>query len=185
MADFRVARDQPEIQVRSVSSPQVSQKGYRPVGISDGLVPDGFDPATPTDGWNHRSGRGEDSGWNRRQGGGDAAGVFNTTEPDYPPPDSFIPLEIQPQLITCVKPDYPRLMIEAGLEGIVWVQALVDIDGRVLEAIVARSSGVELLDEAAREASYKNTFSPGIRNGVPVRVWVTYRVEFNLADRRH
>ena len=57
---------------------------------------------------------------------------------------------------------------------------LVDEDGNVMKAMVGKSSGTESLDGAAVEASYKNKFKPGIQNGRPVKVWVTYKVDFTL-----
>jgi protein TonB len=77
-------------------------------------------------------------------------------------------------------PDYPRLAKQAGITGTVWIKALVDEQGDVLKAIVAKSSGTVSLDESAIDAAYKNKFKPGIQNGRPVKVWVTYPVEYTL-----
>ena len=79
-------------------------------------------------------------------------------------------------------PDYPRLAKQAGITGTVWMKVLIDEEGNVLKAIIAKSSGTASLDEAALKASYGNKFSPGIQNGRPVKVWVTYPVEFKLED---
>ena len=98
-----------------------------------------------------------------------------------PEATEFVPVEIYPEMIYEEPPVYPRLAQQAGLEGIVWIQALVDKEGTVRKAQVARSSGSTALDEAAVEAAYKNKFKPGIQNGRPVAVWVTYRVGFQLS----
>jgi protein TonB len=97
-----------------------------------------------------------------------------------PPPDEFVPVEIYPEMIFQQTPDYPRLAKQAGITGVVWVKALVDKDGNVRDAIVGKSSGTASLDEAAVQAAFKNKFKPGIQNGRPVAVWVTYKVEFEL-----
>jgi protein TonB len=102
--------------------------------------------------------------------------------PGLPPPDSFVPREIEPELIYQAQPEYPRIARLAGVEGVVWVKVLVGTDGTVLDARVAKSSGTVSLDEAAIAAAYKNRFSPAIQNGRPVAVWVTYRVEFVLSE---
>lgn len=103
---------------------------------------------------------------------------------DYlPAPDEFVPVEIYPEMIYQHQPDYPRLAKQAGITGTVWVKALVNEEGNVLKAIVAKSSGTVSLDEAAVEAAKKNKFKPGIQNGRPVKVWVTYPVEFTLEDQ--
>jgi protein TonB len=99
-----------------------------------------------------------------------------------PPPDGFVPREIEPELIYQAQPEYPRIARLAGVEGVVWMKVLVGTDGIVLDARVAKSSGAVSLDEAATAAAYKNRFSPAIQNGRPVAVWVTYRVEFVLSQ---
>ena len=45
-----------------------------------------------------------------------------------PPPDKFIPYEEYPVQIKTVNPEYPPIAQRAGVEGIVWVNALVDKD---------------------------------------------------------
>jgi len=103
---------------------------------------------------------------------------------DYlPSPDEFVPVEIYPEMIHEENPDYPRLAKQAGITGTVWVKALVDEQGNVLKAIVAKSSGTVSLDESAIDAAYKNKFKPGIQNGRPVKVWVTYPVEYTLTEQ--
>ncbi len=102
---------------------------------------------------------------------------------DYlPAPDEFVPVEIYPEMIYYAEPEYPRLARQAGITGTVWVKALVDEEGKVLRAIVAKSSGTACLDEAAIEAASKCRYKPGIQNGRPVKVWVTYAVEFILEE---
>ncbi len=93
---------------------------------------------------------------------------------------AFVPCEIYPELIYKHSPEYPRLCKQAGIEGVVWIKALVDEDGQVVRAEVAKSLGVSSLDEAAVMATYENLFKPGIQNGRPVRISVTYKVEFVL-----
>ncbi|MBD3401472.1 TonB family protein [candidate division GN15 bacterium] len=103
---------------------------------------------------------------------------------DFPAPDSFVSVEIEPKLIYQAMPAYPRLAKQAGIEGDVWVKVLVDIDGSVREAIIGLSSESAMLDEAAVAAAYRNRFSPAIQNGRPIPVWVTYKVEFRLNSGR-
>jgi TonB family protein len=97
-----------------------------------------------------------------------------------PNPDEFIPLEIKPEMIHQNPPDYPRDAKKAGITGTVWVKELVDEEGNVIKAIVSKSSGSISLDDAALKAAFKNKFKPGIQKGRPVKVWVTYPVEFKL-----
>jgi protein TonB len=107
--------------------------------------------------------------------------VVDIKEDEYlPPPDEFVPVEIYPEMIYQETPEYPRLAKQAGLEGTVWVKALVDKEGNVRDAQVAKSCGTQSLDEAAVKAAFKNKFKPGIQNGRPVACWVTYKVDFRL-----
>lgn len=100
---------------------------------------------------------------------------------DYlPAPDEFVPLEIQPEMIYQEKPPYPRLAKQAGITGIVWVNSALDEQGKVIDVVIAKSSGTVALDEAAAKAAWKCRFKPGIQNGRPVRCRVVYKVDFVL-----
>ncbi len=114
------------------------------------------------------------------QGNGDNI-VVDINDQDYlPAPDEFVPVEIQPEMVYYETPEYPRLAKQAGITGVVWVKALVDKEGNVRDAMVAKTSGTASLDEAAVAAAKKNKFKPGIQNGRPVNVWVSYKVVFEL-----
>lgn len=98
----------------------------------------------------------------------------------FPEPDSFVVVDEQPQMVFMSQPEYPSLARKAGLEGDVWVKALVDRDGKVQKVIVSRSSDIVSLDEAAVESARKCRYRPAIRGGQPVAIWVTYKIEFSL-----
>ena len=107
--------------------------------------------------------------------------IVDIADDDYlPAADEFIPVEIMPEMIHETKPAYPRLAKQAGIEGTVWVKALVGKSGNVLKAQVGKSSGTASLDDAAVAAAKGNKFKPGIQNGRPINVWVTYKVVFSL-----
>ncbi len=97
-----------------------------------------------------------------------------------PPSGEFVAVEVPPEMIKSVEPDYPALARQAGLEGNVWVKALVDRNGDVKDARVQKSSGTPSLDEAAIQAAKQCKYKPGISHGQPVACWVTYRVDFKL-----
>jgi periplasmic protein TonB len=100
---------------------------------------------------------------------------------DYMPgADEFVAVEKIPELLEKAMPEYPRLAKQAGLTGKVWVKALVGKDGKVIKAILGKTSGVQSLDDAAVAAAIKNIFSPAIQNNRPVACWVTYPVDFTL-----
>ncbi len=96
-----------------------------------------------------------------------------------PPPDAFVPFEVGPKPTTPISPEYPELARKAGIEGTVIVRILIDKNGRVRDAIVARSVGAGL-DEAAVEAIKRTVYTPAIQNNRPVAVWVAQPVFFRL-----
>ena len=101
--------------------------------------------------------------------------------PDVDPqPGTFVYTDELPQLVRSVKPAYPDIAHEAGVEGTVKVQMLVGLDGHVLRAIVLPGYSVPMLDEAARAAALQCVFTPALANGRPVKVWVTQAYRFTL-----
>lgn len=108
---------------------------------------------------------------------------FGEGRPEYPNPDSVVFTDVMAEMIYEFKPEYPWLAKKAGLEGFLWVKALVDIDGSVKDAMIIRSSNSRAgFDEAALKAAYFNKYKPAIRNNRPVAIWVSYKVEFVLEN---
>lgn len=77
-------------------------------------------------------------------------------------------------------PDYPSIARRRGYEGRTVVKAEIFEDGRVGAALVAESSGFEILDKAAVKSVRKWLFVPGTSNGKEVRQWVMVPVRFKL-----
>jgi protein TonB len=88
------------------------------------------------------------------------------------------------EMIHYEQPTYPALAEKAGLEGTVWIKALITILGNVIDAAVYKSSGHEILDRAALEAAPRCRFTPAYVNGEPACIWVTYKVIFSLSDKQ-
>ena len=85
-----------------------------------------------------------------------------------------------PQLLERVEPVYPDEARKAGLQGAVLVQIVVDRDGSIREAKIAKGLG-HGFDEAALEASRKLRFQPATQDGIPVSVQLNYEINFQLA----
>jgi protein TonB len=75
--------------------------------------------------------------------------------------------------VQAVKPDRA---VQAGISGMVILEATIGTDGSVTEAKVLRS--IPLLDEAAVAAVKQWKFTPTLLNGVPVPVIMTVTVNF-------
>jgi TonB family protein len=99
---------------------------------------------------------------------------------DIPPIDTFIPFEIPPQIVAKPRLDYPEIPRALGIEGTVYIKALVDVDGSIMRVAVVRSSGSAVLDSAAAENVGSWTMKPAFQNDKPVRVWVGTPVTFRL-----
>ncbi len=86
----------------------------------------------------------------------------------------------RPLYTTNPPPPYPRLARKLGHEGVVQLEVLVSVAGRVDDLRLAASSGHESLDDAALEAVRSWRFSAGQRNGQPVAMRVRVPVRFSL-----
>ena len=83
-----------------------------------------------------------------------------------------------PALITRVEPEYPNIAVNARVQGVVILEAVVGRDGRVEEVKVLRS--IPLLDTAAIAAVHQWRYSPLLLNGTPERFVLTVTVSFSL-----
>jgi protein TonB len=92
----------------------------------------------------------------------------------------YYKVEVKPQPIAIPKPAYPPLAQQAGIEGQAVVKALVDIDGTIREVQILKSSGNQMLDEAALAAAKRATFTPAKQRDAFVRVWVSIPMRFRL-----
>jgi len=101
-------------------------------------------------------------------------------EEDLPAIDDFVPVERNAEFLARVSPPYPLFEEQGGIQGKVWIKALVNRLGEVVNAVVYKSCGVYALDMAALSVAFENRFSPAISNGKPTAVWVAYDVDFVL-----
>ena len=97
-----------------------------------------------------------------------------------PPFGTHVYVERLPEPIKVVKPDYPDMARQAGLEGLVMVHVLIGTDGRVKDVRVDAKLHVPMLDEAAREAARQWVFVPGMADQRPVACWETIPFRFRL-----
>lgn len=113
--------------------------------------------------------------------GGDSIAIEIPLEEYLPAPGEFVPYDEDPVALNEVKPEYPPLAKQAGIEGTVWIEALVDKKGNVRDVRVVKPSGSSAgFEEAALEAAYKFKYKPAISNDQPVAVRVVYPVKFTL-----
>lgn len=175
--DFGV--NPPEIAGTVLPAPNL---GTIPVAVPDAEIMAEYVPPDQDRILSHRGAMDNSSGGNASAiwGHGGTGSGFGAGDAE-PSPDIFIAVEIQPVRVKHVSPEYPDIARLTGREGRVAVRALIDRDGTVRRAEVAKSSGTNVgFDEAAIEAAIRCLYKPAIQNGMPVMVWVTYIVEFKL-----
>jgi len=87
-----------------------------------------------------------------------------------------------PERIHYVSPHYPKQARDLGIEGVVIMEATVDVEGRVSDVQVLR--GIHpLLDKAAVEAAMQWLYTPTLYKGEPVEVLLTVTVQFQIQSR--
>ena len=102
--------------------------------------------------------------------------VFTAVEqmPMFPGGDAALIKYLNSQLI------YPQMPMENNIQGTVVVQFVVTKTGKVGEVKVVRGVDRDLDNEAVRVVKSLPDFIPGSQNGVPVSVWYTCPISFNL-----
>ena len=89
-----------------------------------------------------------------------------------------------PRPIRTVDPPYTSEATRQKIEGAVWLEGVVQTDGRLDEIRIVKSLDQTFgLDQAAMEAANKWFFQPGMKDGIAVPVRVTLTMEFRLASR--
>jgi periplasmic protein TonB len=86
-----------------------------------------------------------------------------------------------PRKLVDAAPVYPAIASAARKEGVVILEAIIDIHGSVADVRVLRS--IPLLDDAAVNAVRQWKYTPTLLNGVPVPIVVTVTVNFTLQNR--
>ena len=80
------------------------------------------------------------------------------------------------QAASCEKPEYPPASRRANETGTVLLNFLVDLNGRVVQSRIERSSGSRRLDDAALAGLELCKFQPATVDGRATRAWA--RIEY-------
>ncbi len=109
---------------------------------------------------------------------------FDAWDAPPPPPEGprvkFIPYDDPPVPLRPIKPKYPEIAQEAGIEGTVVVQVFVEEKGRVKETVILKGIPNTGLDEAATDAISVVRFKPAKQRERAVGVWISIPVNFRL-----
>ncbi|MGM0589679.1 MAG: TonB family protein [Bacteroidota bacterium] len=102
------------------------------------------------------------------------------------PSDTFVMVDQMPELKGGLKSimenvEYPTLARKAGIEGRVFIQFVVNEQGKVTHPKVVKGIGAGC-DEEALRAVKQAEFTPGYQDGKPVKVKFSLPVMFKLPD---
>jgi Ca-activated chloride channel family protein len=75
---------------------------------------------------------------------------------------------------------YPEEAKKAGIEGKVYVNFVVNAEGRIMEAKIMRSVSPLLNTEALRLTNSMKEWNPGSHNGEKLSMAVTMPIEFKI-----
>jgi len=89
-------------------------------------------------------------------------------------------VDTAPKPLGEIRPSPPPIAIRQHVQGSVVVTVLVSEDGRVLDAKVLSGIGRFGVDDAALRAVRTARFSPAVKNGKRVKVWMPLRFDFKL-----
>ena len=87
---------------------------------------------------------------------------------------------VAPILVERILPEYTPGATRAGVQGDVYIEAVVTTEGRVVEPKLIRGLPDEELNQRALDAIVKWTFKPGIKDGEPVPVIALFTVTFRI-----
>ena len=112
-------------------------------------------------------------------------GIFEGVEEDGPVDLAQVFTEAvvdePPERISCPPPEYPRMMQQAGVEGVVVMQGVVDTTGRIeRESVEVIQSSQRAFDGPALQLLRRCIFRPGRVRGQAVRVLIQLPVQFSL-----
>jgi protein TonB len=110
------------------------------------------------------------AGFGKGDGEGPGAGIIGSAFLDNPPATRHQ-----------TPPTYPYAMKVSGVTGTVWVEFVVDENGRVHDVHVVKSTN-DGFNEATVAAVATWRFEAGKRKGLPVRFRMTIPIVFSLND---
>ena len=93
----------------------------------------------------------------------------------------FVAFDTPPQAIIPIRPVYPEMDRQSGIEGTIYVQYYINKKGEVTKATVLKGvPDSEGMDQAALEAVKKSKWKPAKQGDKEVGVWQTIPIKFEL-----
>ena len=101
---------------------------------------------------------------------------------------TFVPHTLAPEILRpdevrrALQREYPSVLRNAGIGGVVQVWVLVGTGGEAMDARVDASSGHDSMDQAALRVARTIEFSPAMNRDERVAVWVSIPIRFEPRD---
>jgi TonB family protein len=114
------------------------------------------------------------------EGGGTGTGMASYMPPPAETATEFHAFDEAPVLLRAQSPRYPDLARQAGIEGTVLLNVLVDEDGKVGDVSIIQSDVTSAMEKAAIEAAKGFFFKPAKQRTVPVRAHIAVPIRFKL-----
>jgi protein TonB len=102
--------------------------------------------------------------------------------PDLRGQDTTGTVDRPPRFVVSVMPVYPEAALKDGLEGKVFVEVDIDTNGVVTQAVVKQSSN-KVFDQPSIDAAMKYRFTPAVKDGKRVAVWVTIPFQYKPNEK--
>ncbi|MCK9425011.1 MAG: energy transducer TonB [Ignavibacteriaceae bacterium] len=103
---------------------------------------------------------------------------YDQSEED-PAMNKYIEVDKMPDMVNQINPVYPEEAKKNGIEGRVFVKVLIGKKGEPKRVVVIKSDN-DIFNQSAIEAAMKYTFTPALKGGNPVAVWVVMPFKFEL-----
>ncbi|MEP7220946.1 MAG: energy transducer TonB [Bacteroidota bacterium] len=107
-----------------------------------------------------------------------------SAEEHYPDADEFVQVDEEPvwdQTDLQRRIKYPELAWQNNIQGQVIIRALIDGQGHVAKTRIDRSDN-NVLTPAALKAVMETSFTPAMKDGKPIAVWVSMPFTFKLSN---
>lgn len=167
----------PRVTPRKVPPPTVPSNVF----VAPVVIPDEIAPSSMSLGTAGGVAGGVEGGVEGGVAGGIVGGLPSDVAPLPKPPAPVVRVggDIrEPKRVVYVPPEYPLLASQAGVMGIVILEAHVGLDGRVKDVTVLRSQPI--FDESAKAAVMQWRYQPLLLNGVAMEFILTVTVRFAL-----
>lgn len=91
-------------------------------------------------------------------------------------------LDARPQIRSRINPVYPKAAAEQGVTAALTLRVFIDEQGRVENVVVPGKSAADPFAAAVIAAFNAATYTPGIKDGVPVKSLLLIEVNFETLD---